>query len=424
MKRSTGRRAASAASAAAPPPPAAPSGKAPAAAVEAACPATMAASTADAKAAQDPSSVELCECCGETVVEGQWTVQVHDSLKRCHYDCWQDPVSKSMALRVFPKSSDVTATLPARDVLAMGSNLKDLRRELRDACQESDKVRGEARALKQDLAAAHDDSAESWLGRAKEIQGLCCQRDEARAAAEKQRQENMKLRQEVASTTEELERERGVAHAFNVALDRIRTERDAARMGSNAFLLERDALRVERDELVASGNEALGQRDAARMQLAQAKEHMDMVTAKNLDGLDDDQLEHRRTELAAALQRVENWKAARDLVAQECPAFCCSVNIGVLMSDPVVTADGRTFERRFIEEHFKYLVIRKEPMMTPQKQLLESTKLLPNHALKLSISAMVQKTAEELARRHGAAKRAAGGAAQPVAGGAAKRARG
>lgn len=377
----------------------------------------MAASTADAKAVHDPSSVELCECCGEAVDEGQWTVQVRDSLQRCHYDCWKDPLSKSMAFGVDPKSAPMIATLPARDVLAMGRNLKDLRRELRDASEELDKVRGEARALKQDLAAAHDDSAESWLGRAKEIQGLCCQRDEARAAAEKQREENMKLRQEVASTTEELARERGVAHEFNVALDRIRDHRDALRASNNAFILEHD-------ELVASDNDARAQRDAARMQLAQAKEHMDIVTAKNLDGLDDDQLEHRRTELAAALQRVENWQAARDLVAHECPAFCCSINIGVLMSDPVVTADGRTFERRFIEEHFKYLVMREEPMMTPQKQPLESTKLLPNHALKLSISAMVQKKAEELARRHGAAKRAAGGAAQPVAGGAAKRARG
>jgi hypothetical protein len=230
---------------------------------------------------------------------------------------------------------------------------------------------------------AHGDAAESWLGRAKEIQGLCSQRDEARAAAEKQRDENIKLRQEVASATEELARNRLVAHSASAALDRVRNQRDAARVSSNAFLLERDALRVERDELVAHGNEALGQRDAARMQLAQAKEHMDMVTAKTLDGLDDKQLEHRRTELAAALQR--------------------------------------TFERHFIEEHFRYLKRDEKPMMTPQKQMLESTQLLPNHALKQCISDMVQKKAEELAAG-GAAKRAAGVAAKRAAGSAAKRA--
>ena len=378
MKRSTGRRAASAA---APPPPAAPSGKAPAATVEAACPAARTAAAAD-KAAHDPSSMELCECCGKAVVEGQWTVQVRDSLQRCHYDCWQDPLSKAMA---FTERAYVIATLPACDVLAMGRNLKDLRRELRDACQECDKFRSETRALKQDLTTAHDDTAESWLGRAKEIQGLCGQRDEARAAAEKQREENMKLRQEVASATEELARERLVAHSASAALDRTRDQRDAARVSSNAFLLELEALRVEHDELVAHDYKA-------RLELLQ--ERLDLEVQKGLRLLGEDIGDYSEEELVALRGQLETAQdrvakmlqihAAEGSVTKKFPHYQCPISLS-LMRDPVVTVDGQSYERTNIEQWFQTCRDAKEPVTSPLRAPLASDALVPNHSLRRAI---------------------------------------
>jgi hypothetical protein len=308
-------------------------------------------------------------------------VHVRDSLQRCHYDCWQDPLSKSMA---FAESAYVIATLPACDVLAMGRNLKDLRRELRDACQECDKFRSETRALKQDLAAAHGDAAESWLGRAKEIQGLCGQRDEARAAAEKQRQENMKLRQEVASVTEELARERLVAHAFNVTLDRIRTQRNAARVSSNAFLLELEALRVEHDELMTHDYKA-------RLELLQ--ERLDLEEQKGLRLLGEDigdcseeELVALRGQLETAQDRVAKMleiRAAEGRVTKKFPHYQCPLSLSI-MRDPVVTADGQSYERKHIEQWFGKCRDAKEPVTSPLRAPLASDALVPNNLLKVA----------------------------------------
>ena len=80
-------------------------------------------------------------------------------------------------------------------------------------------------------------------------------------------------------------------------------------------------------------------------------------------------------------------------MAKECPDFCCSINIGWLMHEPVVTVNGRSFERKTIEEHFAYLNRAGKPIMMPQKHLLESTQLVPNHTLKKIITVLVKKKA-------------------------------
>jgi hypothetical protein len=150
-------------------------------------------------------------------------------------------------------------------------------------------------------------------------------------------------------------------------------------------------------------------------ELAEAKQKINMLTAKCVEQLDDQKLDELHAELTAALESVETWKAAVEIVALECPEFCCSIS-GMLMHDPVFTDNGRTFERKCIEKHFSFLKRDGKPIMTPQKQMLQSTTLVPNYALKEAICAMVQKKARELSLK----KKCTGDGA---AAGASKRAR-
>jgi len=154
-------------------------------------------------------------------------------------------------------------------------------------------------------------------------------------------------------------------------------------------------------------------------ELAHANKKIKMLSATSLEELEEDKLDELQEELTAALERVQIWKNAEALIALECPEFCCSINIGVLMRDPVITEDGRSYERKYIEKHFNYLKKENKPMMTPQKHMLKSTTLIPNYALKHAISALVKNKVRELL----AAKQDGCGAASGDASASAKRAR-
>ena len=45
-------------------------------------------------------------------------------------------------------------------------------------------------------------------------------------------------------------------------------------------------------------------------------------------------------------KHTQNWQAAERAVAKECPDFCCSINIGWLMHEPVVTVTGAASSAR------------------------------------------------------------------------------
>jgi hypothetical protein len=309
----------------------------------------------------------------------------------------------------FAEKAYVIATLPACDVLAMGRNLKDLRRELREVSEDNLKFRSETRALKQDLAAVHGDAAESWLGRAKEIQDLCGQRDEARAAAEKQRQENMKLRQDVASATEELARERLVAHSASAALDRARKQRDEARTSSNAFLDELEVLRVEHAKKSFEYDELVAHDYKARLELLQERLDLEVQKGLRLHGEDigdysEEELVALRGQLETAQDRVAKMleiRTAEGRVTKKFPHYKCPLSLS-LMRDPVVTADGQSYERKHIEQWFATCRDAKEPVTSPLRAPLASDALVPNNSLRRAIDEALE------TERRGAAKRARG----------------
>jgi len=80
------------------------------------------------------------------------------------------------------------------------------------------------------------------------------------------------------------------------------------------------------------------------------------LTGNMVDKLDEAQLDHWREELQDALHTVDHWRAAQEEVAlmKECADFICPISLR-LMHDPVITVDGRSFERMRIEQWFASL---------------------------------------------------------------------
>ena len=89
----------------------------------------------------------------------------------------------------------------------------------------------------------------------------------------------------------------------------------------------------------------------------------------------------RRVEKKARRARKRRNKAAEEAVAEGQNTFRCPIGLG-LMKDPVVAADGHTYERDKIEAWFASSEFSDLPVKSPKTNLLlEHTMLIPNHAL-------------------------------------------
>jgi hypothetical protein len=309
----------------------------------------------DAMACQECSEPWLCAGCGERMCTGQWVVHFLNRSEGCHLSCWEDPANPRVAakLAVLKTGEDsmvhVMLKVPVHELEEIDSQMPII------AVVEMSKNLKQARRV---LRAACDDR-------------------------EKLRDDVLHLRQEVSSAKEQMARERLLAHGAKAELTACTAERDIARS-------ERDAAR----ELLQN----------LQKQLREEKEHVRALNGQTVDTLHKDKLVDLRAQLQKALQRVDDWQAAQEIVEREFPDLCCSISTH-LMIDPVFTLDGRTYERQQIEKHFEFLKKHDQPIMTPQRQPLESTKLVPNYALKTHIAAMVQKKAEELAAAGGSKRR-------------------
>lgn len=271
----------------------------------------------------------VCDVCGEPLAAQAWIVQA--GACRRHYDCWTD--------RSEPK--DWLTTIPASDVVDLGTDLKDARRQLRQA-----------------------------------------------------RQELRELQQQLATTHQDIERERAVIQGLS-------TERDIARVECNAARAE---LRAETQKLMSSTAAEQTLRSELNKLRAHAGDAMRVMAGEALDAMDGAEIDALRAKLEAALERVDAWRLAEEAIEQEHPELCCTISLK-LMHDPVCSMDGRTYERINIERHFATLVRDGKAIQTPQRNLLESTRLIPNHLVKTLVKQFVQKKAEELAAS-GTGKRA------------------
>ena len=299
-----------------------------------------------AAARQGAPAARLCAGCGDPLEDGQWQLEFLASGTSYHYDCFQDPVDpdKDGRIRALRRERRVLATLPADDLFALSTHLKEVRREQRADRARVAKLDAEARALRAEQAGCA--ARKSALGEAP---------GDARG--------------------------------------------DARGDGDSAL---RRQLRKQ-----------LAQLRRASRHCAFLKLKLRRLQARTVAALDQPQLRRLRNELARALRTVDRVRAERarrcaaeKAVQAEHPHFCCPVEL-TLMKDPVATDDGRTFERKAIEQWFHTLARQDAPITSPLRAPLESTRLVPNHNLRLAISAAVDKQLKEL-RELSEAARAAG----------------
>ena len=89
----------------------------------------------------------------------------------------------------------------------------------------------------------------------------------------------------------------------------------------------------------------------------------------------EDELRHHRAE-------IERLRISRDELPED---LCCPITCE-LMKDPVITADGTTFERCAIKEWFE-TGARTSPTTN---EPLENLTLIPNHVCKRLITALLE----------------------------------
>ena len=145
-------------------------------------------------------------------------------------------------------------------------------------------------------------------------------------------------------------------------------------------------LQPAEQELAAVANAALTD---ARQQLARLRgigvEDLEERELKELHAT----LQEGQRRVSDALLRPE----AERRVLQENNSFMCPVG-HALMREPVMAADGHTYERTEIDKWIQ----RKGASATSPKtnQILEDTRLTPNHALKASIDEAIERAMREL----------------------------
>lgn len=134
-------------------------------------------------------------------------------------------------------------------------------------------------------------------------------------------------------------------------------------------------------------------------QLREKQSEIDIMKAEtarlrgeNLESLDLDVLEKTYAELQQSAKQVEAKIARRhaeNTIAKSNDLFVCPIS-GALMQDPVVAADGYTYDRSCIVEWFAKSsggVVR-----SPSTNLaLDSTNLTPNRSLKSAIQEAVDR---------------------------------
>jgi hypothetical protein len=120
------------------------------------------------------------------------------------------------------------------------------------------------------------------------------------------------------------------------------------------------------------------------------------MRGRDLYDLPDEKLESLLEDIMVAKERVEKMqlrRKAEDRVLAKHPDYRCPISLGI-MRDPVVTADGQSYERTEIEAWFKTQREANEPLTSPLRAPLKSAQLVANHSLRRAIEAAVHAEAE------------------------------
>jgi hypothetical protein len=119
---------------------------------------------------------------------------------------------------------------------------------------------------------------------------------------------------------------------------------------------------------------------------ADGKKLYKLVADHDADG---ERLDKFAVDLKAVELSLNNWMQARANVEDKVPAFICLVTQR-LMDDPVMTVDGRSFEREDIKGYLAKLKENGEAFKSPYRNPLSSDKLTENANLKKAIATCVE----------------------------------
>jgi hypothetical protein len=111
------------------------------------------------------------------------------------------------------------------------------------------------------------------------------------------------------------------------------------------------------------------------------------LLGEDTDDCSDAELLALRGQLGAAQERVAQMlerRAAEARVAKKFPHYQCPLSLSI-MRDPVVTADGQSYERKQIEQWFRTCRDAKEPVTSPLRAPLASDAIVPNNSLRRAI---------------------------------------
>ena len=121
-----------------------------------------------------------------------------------------------------------------------------------------------------------------------------------------------------------------------------------------------------------------------RLTVKKVKDDEDRLRGLHLEGLDVDELQQLNSTQQEASERVRRALERREaeVALAHDKNLCCPIGIE-LMRDPVVAADGHTYDRNHIEAWFKSPQFADRAVKSPMTNIqLHDTNLIPNHALK------------------------------------------
>ncbi len=108
----------------------------------------------------------------------------------------------------------------------------------------------------------------------------------------------------------------------------------------------------------------------------------------DIEILSDQNLQQLREDLEAGLQRVQTQQHYNDAskeVAMKFKGFVCPIG-NKLMKDPVIAADGHSYDKENIELFLNLWAVDKQTILSPKtNKPFQHIHLIPNHALKISI---------------------------------------
>jgi hypothetical protein len=140
--------------------------------------------------------------------------------------------------------------------------------------------------------------------------------------------------------------------------------------------------------------------------LKKSNDDKDRLRGLHLEGLDVHELQQLNNTIQEASELVQQAlerRKAEEAVAECQNTFRCPIGLG-FMKDPVVAADGHTYERKQIEAWFASPQFSDLPVKSPKTNVpLEHTMLIPNHALKSVSLDAVDKTIASMRPRERAA---------------------